>query len=186
MAPGNSFQLRAALGYSSSPESSPQKTSLPCPRRLPVLLPQPELPREEEKIPITPLSSPEVPLKHATNLKRYLSAKRKATAPLDIGSPSKRPKQEGSETPSDVPPPAPKRLIPFPEKPAVVEERTGEIEFRVVNNDGARESTIILTGLKCIFQKQLPKMPKDYIARLVYDRTHLSIAIVKKPLEVVG
>jgi len=29
-------------------------------------------------------------------------------------------------------------------------------------------------------------MPKDYIARLVYDRTHLSIAIVKKPLEVIG
>lgn len=104
--------------------------------------------------------------------------------PLDTNSPSKRPKQS-SETPSDVPPP-PKKFIPFPEKPAVIEERNGEIEFRVVNNDGARESTIILTGLKCIFQKQLPKMPKDYIARLVYDRTHLSIAIVKKPLEVVG
>lgn len=29
-------------------------------------------------------------------------------------------------------------------------------------------------------------MPKDYIARLVYDRTHLSMAIVKYPLEVVG
>lgn len=29
-------------------------------------------------------------------------------------------------------------------------------------------------------------MPKDYIARLVYDRTHLSLAIVKKPLEVIG
>ncbi|KAL5346256.1 histone acetyltransferase [Pseudogymnoascus australis] len=71
-------------------------------------------------------------------------------------------------------------------KPAVIEERNGEIEFRVVNNDNQRESLIILTGLKCIFQKQLPKMPKDYIARLVYDRTHLSIAIVKKPLEVVG
>lgn len=71
-------------------------------------------------------------------------------------------------------------------QPAVIEERNGEIEFRVVNNDGERESNIILTGLKCIFQKQLPKMPKDYIARLVYDRTHLSIAIVKKPLEVVG
>jgi histone acetyltransferase len=110
--------------------------------------------------------------------------KRKASAPLDTGSPSKRPKQS-SETPSDAPPP-PKRLIPFPEKPAVIEERNGEIEFRVVNNDNERESTIILTGLKCIFQKQLPKMPKDYIARLVYDRTHLSIAIVKKPLEVVG
>lgn len=69
---------------------------------------------------------------------------------------------------------------------AVLEERNGDIEFRVVNNDNSRESTIILTGLKNIFQKQLPKMPRDYIARLVYDRTHLSMAIVKKPLEVVG
>lgn len=68
----------------------------------------------------------------------------------------------------------------------MIEERNGDIEFRVVNNDNSRESTIILTGLKNIFQKQLPKMPRDYIARLVYDRTHLSMAIVKKPLEVVG
>jgi histone acetyltransferase len=91
--------------------------------------------------------------------------------------------------------PSPKRSIILiiyvyqftdPLQPAVIEERNGEIEFRVVNNDNERESLIILTGLKCIFQKQLPKMPKDYIARLVYDRTHLSIAIVKKPLEVVG
>ena len=60
-------------------------------------------------------------------------------------------------------------------KPAVLEERNGEIECRVVNNDGSRESTIILTGLKCLFQKQLPKMPKEYIARLVYDRnSHIS------------
>jgi histone acetyltransferase len=55
-----------------------------------------------------------------------------------------------------------------------------------VNNDNDPTSTIILSGLKCIFQKQLPKMPKDYIARLVYDRTHLSLALVKKPLEVVA
>jgi histone acetyltransferase len=71
-------------------------------------------------------------------------------------------------------------------KPAVIEERNHDIEFRVVNNDGRKDSSIILTGLKCIFQKQLPKMPKEYIARLVYDRTHLSLAIVKRPLEVVG
>ncbi|KAI0815639.1 histone acetyltransferase GCN5 [Xylaria sp. FL0064] len=76
--------------------------------------------------------------------------------------------------------------IPFPDKPAVLEELNGEIEYRVVNNDGSRESMVILTGLKCLFQKQLPKMPKDYIARLVYDRTHLSLAIVKKPLEIIG
>ncbi|KAK2755097.1 histone acetyltransferase [Arachnomyces sp. PD_36] len=78
------------------------------------------------------------------------------------------------------------RMIPFPEKPAVLEERNGEIEYRVVNNDGSRESSIILSGLKCLFQKQLPKMPKDYIARLVFDRTHLSMAIIKMPLEVIG
>lgn len=76
--------------------------------------------------------------------------------------------------------------VDFPDKPAVVEEKQHLIEFQVVNNDNSRRSNIILTGLKCIFQKQLPKMPKDYIARLVYDKTHLSIAIIKHPLEVVG
>jgi histone acetyltransferase len=87
---------------------------------------------------------------------------------------------------SDRDPPITATPVDFPEKPAVKEEKDGEIEFQVVNNDNSRVSNIILTGLKCIFQKQLPKMPKDYIARLVYDKTHLSIAIVKQPLEVVG
>ena len=71
-------------------------------------------------------------------------------------------------------------------QPAVIEERDGEIELRVVNNDGDRENLVVLTGLKCLFQKQLPKMPKDYIARLVYDRNHTSVAIVKHPLEIIG
>ncbi|KAL9079131.1 MAG: hypothetical protein Q9157_001971 [Trypethelium eluteriae] len=118
-----------------------------------------------------------------------LAPKRKAEDVIN-GTVSKRSKT--SESPDEdvedsqgaVKPPI--KPTPFPEKPAVAEERNGEIEFRVVNNDNQRESLIILTGLKCISQKQLPKMPKDYIARLVYDRTHLSMAIVKKPLEVVG
>ncbi|KAK3368437.1 hypothetical protein B0H63DRAFT_365220, partial [Podospora didyma] len=56
----------------------------------------------------------------------------------------------------------------------------------VVNNDGAKMSMIILTGLKCLFQKQLPKTPNECITRLVYDCTHLSLAIVKRPLEVIS
>lgn len=76
--------------------------------------------------------------------------------------------------------------LEYTEKPAVIEEREGVIEFRVVNNDNTKENMIILTGLKNIFQKQLPKMPREYIARLIYDRNHLSMAIVKKPLQVVG
>ncbi|KAF3357523.1 Pre-mRNA-splicing factor 18 [Verticillium dahliae VDG1] len=111
--------------------------------------------------------------------------KRKASEDPSSPAASKRIKHDESAEPEPEPKVAMKP-IPFPEKPAVIEERNNEIEFRVVNNDNERESLIILTGLKCIFQKQLPKMPKDYIARLVYDRTHLSIAIVKKPLEVVG
>lgn len=74
----------------------------------------------------------------------------------------------------------------FKERPSVLEEREGKIEFRVVNNDNTRENMIVLTGLKNIFQKQLPKMPRVYILRLVYDRSHLSMAVVRKPLTVVG
>lgn len=74
----------------------------------------------------------------------------------------------------------------YKERPAVIEEREGKIEFRVVNNDNSKENLMILTGLKNIFQKQLPKMPREYIARLVYDRSHVSMAVVRKPLTVVG
>jgi histone acetyltransferase len=170
MSPRNDIpQLRDVLGYPTSPPTSP----LPIPRP-----PSP---------PHTRQSSSDVPLCQLQANRSRHEAKRKATTDPPNGSP-KRIKQDPL-TPSaaqDAPAPPVKRIVPFPEKPAVIEERNGEIEFRVVNNDGERESTIILTGLKCIFQKQLPKMPKDYIARLVYDRTHLSIAIVKHPLEVVG
>jgi histone acetyltransferase len=114
-------------------------------------------------------------------------AKRKASEEPNPPTATKRIKSshDGSMEPN-AELPATAWRIPFPEKPAVLEERNGEIEFRVVNNDGTRHSWIILTGLKCLFQRQLPKMPKDYIARLVYDRAHLSIAIVKLPLEVIG
>jgi histone acetyltransferase len=158
------LSLRSTLGYATSSPTPPHIPTVHAP------------------------SSPEVPLRVLRANRRDSLVKRKANDPLDIGSP-KRTKQESPSTPSavdDAPPEPKKRIVPFPENPAAIEEREGHIEFRVVNNDGRRESTIILTGLKCIFQKQLPKMPKDYIARLVYDRTHLSIAIVKKPLEVVG
>ncbi|WFD39411.1 histone acetyltransferase [Malassezia japonica] len=75
---------------------------------------------------------------------------------------------------------------PRREKPAVIEERTGLIQFRVVTNDSKPESLVILTGLKNIFMRQLPKMPREYITRLVLDRNHWSMAIVKRGLQVVG
>lgn len=75
-------------------------------------------------------------------------------------------------------------------KASVTEEEHNIIQFRVVNNDNSPMNMIILTGLKNIFQKQLPKMPREYIARLIYDRNHLSMAIVRGvstgQIEVIG
>jgi len=43
-----------------------------------------------------------------------------------------------------------------------------------------------LIALKNIFSRQLPNMPREYIARLVLDRRHRSVAIVRKRRTVVG
>ncbi|KAJ2147545.1 histone acetyltransferase [Coemansia sp. RSA 678] len=72
------------------------------------------------------------------------------------------------------------------EKTAAMEQEKGLIHFEIVYNDGTDLSMRRLTELKNIFQKQLPKMPKEYIARLVYDRNHSSLAIVKANGHVVG
>lgn len=53
-----------------------------------------------------------------------------------------------------------------------------EMKWILVENDGRPESMIKLVGLKSLFSKQLPKMPKAYIARLVFDRRHTSLAIL--------
>lgn len=45
---------------------------------------------------------------------------------------------------------------------------------------------IWLITLKNIFAKQLPKMPKDYIVRLVLDRNHRSLLLLKNNAVVGG
>ncbi|ODV62128.1 histone acetyltransferase GCN5 [Ascoidea rubescens DSM 1968] len=74
----------------------------------------------------------------------------------------------------------------YKEKLAAIEDKEGKIEFKVVNNDDSKESLLILTGLKNLFHKQLPLMPIDYISRLVFDKSHVSIALIRKPLNVFG
>src|SRR5882762_4393954 len=72
------------------------------------------------------------------------------------------------------------------EKPSLVEMRNGLIQVTPVENDAQPRSLVILTGLKTLFQKQLPKMPREYIARLVYDSNSRGLAIIKKGYKVVG
>jgi len=72
------------------------------------------------------------------------------------------------------------------EKAAIAELRKGVIKVTPVENDHQPRSLIILTGLKTLFQKQLPNMPREYIARLVYDSNSRGLAIIKKGYKVVG
>jgi histone acetyltransferase len=68
-----------------------------------------------------------------------------------------------------------------------VEEAADEIRLTVVaSRDPTPVASILLIGLKNLFQKQLPKMPREYITRLVLDKNHISMAIVKRGWRVVG
>lgn len=59
------------------------------------------------------------------------------------------------------------------------EEDVGKLEFNVVENDGTLENLRILLTVKNIFGNQLPKMPKDYVTRLVFDKKHRSLTGLK-------
>ena len=55
-----------------------------------------------------------------------------------------------------------------------------KLKWIVVKNDGTPSNMIKLVGLKSLFAKQLPKMPRAYIARLVFDKRHISLAILSE------
>ncbi|KAL6959047.1 DeSI-like protein hag1, partial [Sarracenia purpurea var. burkii] len=65
------------------------------------------------------------------------------------------------------------------------EEEAGRLKFVCVSNDGIDEHMVWLIGLKNIFARQLPNMPKEYIVRLVMDRNHKSVMVVRRN-QVVG
>lgn len=69
---------------------------------------------------------------------------------------------------------------------AKLEEDSGALHFRVVRNDGQRHNMIWLIQVKNLFGTQLPKMPREYIARLVLDRKHRSLLAIKNDRVVGG
>jgi hypothetical protein len=60
------------------------------------------------------------------------------------------------------------------------QEQKGELRFVYIKNDGDEQHNRWMVDLKNIYSRQLPNMPKEYIARLVLDRRHRSVAIVKR------
>ncbi|GBC06965.1 hypothetical protein RclHR1_07170006 [Rhizophagus clarus] len=66
------------------------------------------------------------------------------------------------------------------------EEREDNIRWKIINNDGTRENLFLLTGVKELISTALPKMPAEYIARVVYNHNHYSLVIIKDPNKVIG
>ncbi|XP_041511407.1 histone acetyltransferase KAT2B isoform X2 [Microtus oregoni] len=66
---------------------------------------------------------------------------------------------------------------------ARLEERRGVIEFHVVGNSlsqkPSKKMLMWLVGLQNVFSHQLPRMPKEYITRLVFDPKHKTLALIK-------
>jgi histone acetyltransferase len=65
-----------------------------------------------------------------------------------------------------------------------IQEEKGIFDFVVIKNTGENDeknlkNMKLLTDLKNIISKQLPKMPKEYIVRLVFDKLHESMLIIK-------
>ncbi|KAH7836857.1 hypothetical protein Vadar_006524 [Vaccinium darrowii] len=60
------------------------------------------------------------------------------------------------------------------------EEEAGRLKFVCVSNDGIDEHMVWLIGLKNIFGRQLPNMPKEYIVRLVMARNHKSVMVIRR------
>ena len=65
-------------------------------------------------------------------------------------------------------------------------ERSGEVRALYVTNDGSPDSGKFLIGLKNVFSKCLPNMPKTYITKLVFDRRHRSVVMVRNGKKVIG
>ena len=65
-----------------------------------------------------------------------------------------------------------------------IQEEKGIFDFKVIRNTVENDqenlnNMKLLTDLKNIIAKQLPKMPKEYIVRLVFDKHHESMIIIR-------
>ncbi|XP_051120582.1 histone acetyltransferase GCN5 [Andrographis paniculata] len=66
------------------------------------------------------------------------------------------------------------------------EEEAGRLKFECASNDGIDEHMVWLIGLKNIFARQLPNMPREYIVRLIMDRNHKSVMVIRRNTVVGG
>jgi histone acetyltransferase len=101
---------------------------------------------------------------------------------LDCESVQKR------QRPEDQPLHVALALSKFAEREAATKnlEDQGILTYKLYTNDESSESGKALVTLKNIFSRQLPKMPKEYIVRLVMDKNHKSLAMLKDGIIIGG
>lgn len=51
------------------------------------------------------------------------------------------------------------------------------MNYNLIRNDGNMDTWRELLECKCLFARQLPKMPKEYLVRLIFDPNHYSITL---------
>lgn len=127
------------------------------------------------------------PKKQKTEASKSVKVETPVPAPALAPAPPVQQSQSNDKAPDAVAsaaPPAP--IMISRDDMAKMEEDGGLVKFDVITNDGTPEHMVQLTTLKNIFAKQLPKMPKEYIVRLVFDRNHRSMVILKNGTHVIG
>lgn len=66
---------------------------------------------------------------------------------------------------------------------AKLEEKRNAIEFHCISNSLTekvpKQTMLWLIALQNVFSHQLPRMPKEYITRLVFDPKHKTLALIK-------
>eukprot|EP01102_Stenamoeba_stenopodia_P021193 TRINITY_DN846_c0_g1_i4.p1 TRINITY_DN846_c0_g1~~TRINITY_DN846_c0_g1_i4.p1 ORF type:complete len:821 (-),score=182.47 TRINITY_DN846_c0_g1_i4:4-2397(-) len=120
-------------------------------------------------------SASTAPKQNDMTIENGTSKQQPPTVPMDA---SNDPSKNGGEAHTIVGPEGGMELLSR-DALAKKEEKEGLIEFRVIKNDNSVQHLIWLLSLKNIFSKQLPKMPKEYICRLVFDINHRSLCIIK-------
>lgn len=64
-------------------------------------------------------------------------------------------------------------------KTKIFDDFEESIQYRMITNDGCDQSLIWLTMARNIFHKELAQMPEDYISKLVYNKYHYTVVLIK-------
>ncbi|OHT01046.1 acetyltransferase, GNAT family protein [Tritrichomonas foetus] len=57
-----------------------------------------------------------------------------------------------------------------------------DLQYRLVTNDGTDQALIWLTMARNIFHRELAQMPENYISKLVFNRYHHTVVLIKDGL----